>query len=213
MELVCDEACIYLTGICEKEYAGLILRMMEYTERRESVSAFFFVRSSDYVLMKKRIRALGRLKTYRSELSEKEASDKYLIYRKRTGLAFALVLTLILLSVFCGSYPRWSDQREMALFNEDMTVQIADTAGLSKTLEIRDGRIEMKDAEGFERILKEKGIEDGYVYLSFGGIQKLPGAGGCGNVGMNNNADFRDITYLAAESTLNRVAAYIFKLI
>ena len=107
--------------------------------------------------------------------------------------------------------------RGLALYTFDESAMKAipvenDTERLRSSCTVENGALTVTDRELFSQILADCGIKDDYVYLSYDTIMKIPGVGGCGNVGMINTSDYDDIFYLSDDSMLNEFMTIIFKL-
>ena len=88
-----------------------------------------------------------------------------------------------------------------------------DTERIRRAVEVQNDSIKIRDRELFNRILDEHGIDNDYVYVSFGGYMKIPGVGGGGNTGMVNTKDYDDIFYLADDSVSNDIMEFLLKII
>ena len=166
-ELFCDEKCLQLSQETPGIYGGLLVKMLHLTVPRGESIAFF--RRESFTSVKKRILQMGE---YTRE--EKNFS--------RTGILLMSVLVLAVTGIIIGtSYPRYMEEDTLSLHDETGQILIYDTPRLHAAIQVEDREIHL-DEEEFTRLLKEEEITKEFVYLSFGNIQKTPGAGGGGDM-------------------------------
>ena len=166
-ELFCDEKCLQLSQETPGIYGGLLVKMLHLTVPRGESIAFF--RRESFTSVKKRILQMGE---YTRE--EKNFS--------RTGILLMSVLVLAVTGIIIGtSYPRYMEEDTLSLHDETGQILIYDTPQLHAAIQVEDREIHL-DEEEFTRLLKEEEITKEFVYLSFGNIQKTPGAGGGGDM-------------------------------
>ena len=209
MELMCDNACIELDDIDEREYADTVVNMLTVMRRKESgsVAAYF---TDGYNMLRKRINAIA--------VHGRTANTGTNATRLTACRAAVVTATALLISgIAATSYPRYTNMRGLALYTFDESAMKAipvenDTERLRSSCTVENGALTVTDRELFSQILADCGIKDDYVYLSYDTIMKIPGVGGCGNVGMINTSDYDDIFYLSDDSMLNEFMTIIFKL-
>lgn len=223
MEMVCDENCISSMGFDAKEYARTIFNMLVSMQRQNhTIQGINFI--SDRNSQRRRVEAIAGYSRNKAGLSR--------------ALATVMIGVFVILSmaVCILSYPRYTDMTEIALYDisevhrdvsdrddkgllnrkePEMNVKTLeyDTERIRQAVEVQNGSIKIKDRELFNRILDEHGIDNDYVYVSFGGYMKIPGIGGGGNTGMVNTKDYDDIFYLADDSVSNDIMEFLLKII
>ncbi len=119
-------------------------------------------------------------------------------------------MVLGVLAVGATSYPRYTRMQELFLYDEGLRLICNDTPQLREAVQVVDGFLQI-DPERLDACLKELEIEGEYVYLSFDTIMKVPGSGGCGNVGMIQPGNYEDIFYLRAETWENDLLEFCLK--
>ena len=60
-------------------------------------------------------------------------------------------------------------------------------------------------------MLEQYQVTDEYIYLGYNQILKVPGAGGLGEVAMVSTRDYKDITYLSADTISAKIEKFILK--
>ncbi|MDE7063073.1 MAG: M56 family metallopeptidase [Lachnospiraceae bacterium] len=200
MELVCDGTCIHEFGICRTQYGGLLLHMIELLQgvRREGTLSFF--RQNDFRELKGRILCLDRTCTRK----------RFRQSRRLVSVLFGVGLVLGCGVIMATSYPRYTRMKEISLYTEDLRMLAYDSPELREAVRVVDGRLEIDEGK-FREVLTEQQVEDEYVYVAFDTIMKVPGSGGCGNVGMVSTGDVSDIFYLNSYTLENRVLEFILK--
>lgn len=223
MEMVCDENCISSMHLDTKEYARTIFSMLVSMQRKNhKIQVINFI--SDYNSQRRRIEAIAGYSSNKEGL------------RRLPAAVMIGVFVILSITVCCLSYPRYTKMTEIALYDIDEACGDAsdrddkglfgreepklnvetleyDTERIRQAVEVQNGSIRIKDRELFGRILDEHGIDNDYVYVSFGGYMKIPGIGGGGNTGMVNTKDYDDIFYLADDSVTNDVLEFLLKII
>lgn len=223
MEMVCDENCISSMGFDAKEYARTIFNMLVSMQRQNhSIQGINFI--SDRNSQRRRVEAIAGYSRNKAGLSR--------------ALATVMIGVFVILSmaVCILSYPRYTDMTEIALYDisevhrdvsdrddkgllnrkePEMNVKTLeyDTERIRRAVEVQNDSIKIRDRELFNRILDEHGIDNDYVYVSFGGYMKILGIGGGGNTGMVNTKDYDDIFYLADDSVSNDIMEFLLKII
>ena len=223
MEMFCDENCISSMGFDAKEYARTIFNMLVSMQRQNhTIQGINFI--SDRNSQRRRVEAIAGYSRNKAGLSR--------------ALATVMIGVFVILSmaVCILSYPRYTDMTEIALYDisevhrdvsdrddkglfnrkePEMNVKTLeyDTERIRRAVEVQNDSIKIRDRELFNRILDEHGIDNDYVYVSFGGYMKIPGIGGGGNTGMVNTKDYDDIFYLADDSVTNDVLEFLLKII
>ena len=223
MEMVCDENCISSMGFDAKEYARTIFNMLVSMQRQNhTIQGINFI--SDRNSQRRRVEAIAGYSRNKAGLSR--------------ALATVMIGVFVILSmaVCILSYPRYTDMTEIALYDisevhrdvsdrddkgllnrkePEMNVKTLeyDTERIRRAVEVQNDSIKIRDRELFNRILDEHGIDNDYVYVSFGGYMKIPGIGGGGNTGMVNTKDYDDIFYLADDSVSNDIMEFLLKII
>lgn len=223
MEMVCDENCISSMGFDAKEYARTIFNMLVSMQRQNhTIQGINFI--SDRNSQKRRVEAIAGY-------SSNKAGLKRILATVMIG-----VFVILSITVYCLSYPRYTDMTEIALYDisevhrdvsdrddkgllgrkePEMNVKTLeyDSERIRLAVEVQNDSIKIRDRELFGRILDEHGIDKDYVYVSFGGYMKIPGIGGGGNTGMVNTKDYDDIFYLADDSVSNDIMEFLLKII
>ena len=223
MEMVCDENCISSMGFDAKEYARTIFNMLVSMQRQNhTIQGINFI--NDRNSQRRRVEAIAGYSRNKAGLSR--------------ALATVMIGVFVILSmaVCILSYPRYTDMTEIALYDisevhrdvsdrddkgllnrkePEMNVKTLeyDTERIRRAVEVQNDSIKIRDRELFNRILDEHGIDNDYVYVSFGGYMKIPGIGGGGNTGMVNTKDYDDIFYLADDSVSNDIMEFLLKII
>lgn len=223
MEMVCDENCISSMHLDAKEYARTIFNMLVSMQRQNhTIQGINFI--SDRNSQRRRVEAIAGYSRNKAGLSR--------------ALATVMIGVFVILSmaVCILSYPRYTDMTEIALYDisevhrdvsdrddkgllnrkePEMNVKTLeyDTERIRRAVEVQNDSIKIRDRELFNRILDEHGIDNDYVYVSFGGYMKIPGIGGGGNTGMVNTKDYDDIFYLADDSVSNDIMEFLLKII
>lgn len=200
MEKACDEGCLYYTEASEREYGRLLLAMAARQQPMRPAGAATFLKDRDYHSLKSRI---GNL---RGKCEQKQ----YRRIHKYLGWGCAAMLTLSVLTVGATSYPRYTCLSDLLLYDEKLNLICNDSSQLRAAVQVVDGYLQI-DAERMDDCLKDLEIEGEYVYLSYGTIMKVPGAGGGGNVGMIALGDYEDIFYLRAETWENDFMEFCLK--
>lgn len=200
MEKACDEGCLYYTDASEREYGRMLLAMAARRESVRPVGAATFLRDRDYRSLKSRI---GNLKG-------KCGRKRYRNLHRALGWGCAAVLALCILAVGATSYPRYTRLTELILYDEKLHVICNDSPQLRSAVQVVDGYLQI-DAGRLDDCLRDLEIEGEYVYLGYDTIMKVPGVGGCGNVGMIALADYEDIFYLRAETWENDLMEFCLK--
>lgn len=221
MEQVCDERVLFVSGVKRETYGQLLLGLVQVLRRRApSGSAAFFMpvgrmlfrrapaavqtagaakghKRSDFLVLEGRLLALGR---------------PALVGRKRRRVTrgFAAVSAALLLLLSVTSYPRYTRMTELGLYDEGLKLCAYDTKELREAVHVRDGRL-VVEPERFAALLHALDIGGDYVYVSFDGFMKVPGAGGGGNAGMISLSDYSDIFYLRAEVWENDAMEFLMK--
>ena len=223
MEMFCDENCISSMGFDAKEYARTIFNMLVSMQRQNhTIQGINFI--SDRNSQRRRVEAIAGYSRNKAGLSR--------------ALATVMISVFVILSIAVCilSYPRYTDMTEIALYDisevhrdvsdrddkgllnrkePEMNVKTLeyDTERIRRAVEVQNDSIKIRDRELFNRILDEHGIDNDYVYVSFGGYMKIPGIGGGGNTGMVNTKDYDDIFYLADDSVSNDIMEFLLKII
>lgn len=200
MEKACDEACLYYTDTGEREYGRMLLDMAARQEPVRPAGAATFLNDRDYRSLRSRIgnlRGKGGWKQYRK-------------LHKCMSRVCAVTLVLGVLAVGAFSYPRYTRMPDLFLYDGNLRLLCKDSPQLREAVRVVDGYLEI-DGERMEDCLKELDIEGEYVYLSYGTIMKVPGVGGCGNVGMIELGNYEDIFYLRAETWGNDFMEFCLK--
>lgn len=200
MEKACDEGCLYYTDVSEREYGRMLLAMTGGQELMRPAGAATFLKDRDYHSLKSRI---GNL---RGKCEQKQ----YQRIHKCLGWGCAAMLTLSVLTVGATSYPRYTCMPELLLYDGNLNLLCKDSPQLRAAVQVVDGYLQI-DAERMDDCLNDLEIEGEYVYLSYGTIMKVPGAGGGGNVGMIALEDYEDIFYLRAETWENDFMEFCLK--
>lgn len=200
MEKACDEGCLYYTDVSEREYGRMLLAMTGGQELMRPAGAATFLKDRDYHSLKSRI----------GNLRGKSERKQYRSIHRAVGLGYAFMLALGVLAVATTSYPRYTRMPELLLYDENLHLICNDSPQLRAAVQVVDGYLQI-DAERMEDCLKDLEIEGEYVYLSYGTIMKVPGAGGGGNVGMIALEDYEDIFYLRAETWENDFMEFCLK--
>lgn len=200
MEQACDEGCLYYTGVSEREYGRLLLAMAARQENMRLAGAATFLRDRDYHSLRNRI----------GSLRGKCGLRKYRLIHRNLTLGCAALLALGILAVGATSYPRYTRMQELVLYDEELRLICNDTPQLREAVQVVDGFLQI-DPERMDACLKELEFEGEYVYLSFDTIMKVPGSGGCGNVGMIEPGNYEDIFYLRAETWENDLLEFCLK--
>ena len=224
MEMVCDESCISSMGFDAKEYARTIFSMLVSIQRKNhKMQGINFI--NDRSSQRRRVEAIA---VY---------SGNKAVLRRILVAVMIGVFVIFSMAVCVLSYPRYTKMTEIALYDIDevrgdgsnqdgkgllnreeepkLNVKTLeyDTERIRQAVEVQNDSIKIKDRELFGRILDEHGIDNDYVYVSFGGYMKIPGIGGGGNTGMVNTKDYDDIFYLADDSVTNDVLEFLLKII
>lgn len=223
MEMVCDENCISSMGFDAKEYARTIFNMLVSMQRKNhKIQVMNFI--NDRNSQRRRIEAIAGYNSNKEGL------------RRLLATVMIGVFVIFSMAVCVLSYPRYTKMTEIALYDIDEACGDAsdrddkglfgkeepklnvetleyDTERIRQAVEVQNGSIKIKDRELFGRILDEHGIDNDYVYVSFGGYMKIPGIGGGGNTGMVNTKDYDDIFYLADDSVSNDIMEFLLKII
>ena len=200
MEQACDEGCLHYTGVSEREYGRLLLAMAARQENMRLAGAATFLRDRDYHSLRNRI----------GSLRGKCGRGQYRLIHRNLTLGCAALLALGILAVGATSYPRYTRMQELVLYDEELRLICNDTPQLREAVQVVDGFLQI-DPERMDACLKELEFEGEYVYLSFDTIMKVPGSGGCGNVGMIEPGNYEDIFYLRAETWENDLLEFCLK--
>ena len=200
MEKACDEGCLYYTDISEREYGRMLLAMAAGQELMRPAGAATFLKDRDYHSLKSRI----------GNLRGKCERKQYRSIHKALGWGCVAVLALSVLVVGATSYPRYTRMPELLLYDENLHLVCNDSPELRAAVQVVDGYLRI-DAERMDACLAQLEIAGEYIYLSYDTIMKVPGAGGCGNVGMIALADYEDIFYLRAETWENDFMEFCLK--
>ncbi len=223
MEMVCDENCISSMDFDAKEYARTIFNMLVSMQRQNhTIQGINFISGRNS--QRRRVEAIAGY-------SSNKAGLKRILATVMIG-----VFAILSLAVGILSYPRYTEMTEIALYDisevhrdvndrddkgllgrkePEMNVKTLeyDTERIRRAVEVQNDSIKIRDRELFNRILDEHGIDNDYVYVSFGGYMKIPGIGGGGNTGMVNTKDYDDIFYLADDSVSNDIMEFLLKII
>lgn len=200
MEKACDEGCLYYTDAGEREYGRMLLNMAAMQEPMRPVGAATFLKDRDYHALKSRI----------GNLRGKCGRERYQSIHRAFGWGCAAMLALSVLAVGATSYPRYTRVKELFLYDQDLHLICMDSPELRAAVQVVDGYLRI-DAERMDTCLAQLDIAGEYVYLSYDTIMKVPGAGGCGNVGMIALEDYDDIFYLRAETWENDLMEFCLK--
>ncbi|MDE6517283.1 MAG: hypothetical protein K2L18_05490, partial [Acetatifactor sp.] len=200
MEKACDEGCLYYTDASEREYGRMLLTMAAMQEPMRPVGVATFLKDRDYHVLKSRI----------GNLRGKCGRERYQSIHRAFGWGCAAMLALSVLAVGATSYPRYTRVKELFLYDEDLHLICMDSPELRAAVQVVDGYLRI-DAERMDTCLAQLDIAGEYVYLSYDTIMKVPGAGGCGNVGMIALEDYDDIFYLRAETWENDLMEFCLK--
>lgn len=198
MERACDEGCLYYTGVSEREYGRLLLTVAAGQTQIRPVGAASFLKDRDYASLKLRI---GSLRGER---------ERYRGMHRALSWGCAVMLAAVMLAVGGTSYPRYTQMRDMCLFDEDMNLISRDSPQLRAAVQVVDGYLQI-DPGQMDACLEKLEVEGDYVYLCYDTIMKVPGVGGGGNTGMIALADYEDIFYLRAQVWENDFMEFCLK--
>lgn len=206
IEHACDEYTIASAGITKYAYGCVLLGLTEHFCQNTDVAVASFIDRNDFDTLKERIKYIGAGR-----------ADKDNVFRqKRAGIVLTLTIVLLLSAVIAvTSYPRYTILEEIYVYGEDMRLIACDTPAVNKAFRV-EGEQLLIDEEGFEAFLQEEQVRDAYVYVSFGTIMKLPGAGGGGDVvlvGVDDIDDSDNAVHLASDTIGNRLVEMFLKYI
>lgn len=211
MEQVCDAHVMSVSGVERETYGELLLSLVRVLRKKAPAgSAAFFIpvgrnahaghlgyQRSDFQVLRARLAALEQTQRLRAA-------------GRRVRCGFAALALLLALVLSATSYPRYTELTELGLYDEKLQLCAYDTAELNGAVRVEDGRL-FVEPERFAALVESLGIEGEYVYLSFGGFMKVPGAGGGGNAGMISLSDYTDILYLRADVWENDAMEFLLK--
>lgn len=203
IEFVCDEQCLAYTKASPGGYGRVMLDMLGIMRSPEPEGTPAFMRKDDFQNMKERLENLRQTGKNGGNIELLRAHRKFGIWSACAALLFAAAVVLT-------SYPRYTIMKELVLYDEKLNMIDYDSEGLRAAVQVKDGRL-IIDEERFGELIDGMEVEGDYVYLSFDTIMKVPGCGGCGNVGMISVNDYEDIWYLAADCVENRVREFWLK--
>lgn len=201
MELFCDEKCLYYADTARRTYGALLLKMIALMQNtsRDSVAAFLGKgKSENFNTVKKR---MGHL----MQVDKKEQR-----HQKQMAAVIGILLLGITGFILTTSYPRYTALDTLSLHDERGAILIYDTQKLKQAVKINDMKVTV-DNEALEALLKEESIEKDFVYLSFGNIQKTPGAGGGGNIALIDIENNYEISYMGIDDWKSRFEQFFLK--
>lgn len=198
MELLCDEACFRAVGVSRMEYGTILLEMIALLSGVRKSQTAAFLEKNNFLILKRRIAYLGQ-----AAKGERK--------KKKRGICYFLAAMAALLVVInVTSYPRYTRLTEISLYDEKLNLIIYDSPKMQAAVEVKDGKLILNE-DKFAGILEEEQVCGEYVYISYDTIMKVPGVGGCGNVGMVATGDLSDIFYLNAYTWENRLLEFFLK--
>lgn len=206
LEYVCDGACVNAMPVTRHEYGTLMLKVAQcvspitvQSETRSDGVVHFTGRQ--YILLKQRL-----IRLRESRMIECLGAKK----QHRFALLMGVLVCGLLVGVKFSSYPRYTEIREIGIYDAEMDVITNDAAGEGVEVVI-DGRNIQIDKESFQIFCRKHNITGEYVYLSFGGIYKVPGIGGGGEVVQVCCDNPKEFTYITADTWINKVQMFVLK--
>lgn len=196
-EHVCDEYARQISGVSRAWYGQLLIDLACLLKKKAPQKSAAFLKNRDFHVLSQRIGALEK----------KEISAAC---RRRVTAGFLTFAVFAAALLVMTSYPRYTRLNELMLFDEDMKLCAYDTQGLRDAVSVHEGKLSV-ESERFSALIEELDISGEYVYLSFGGIMKVPGVGGGGDTGMISLSDYTDIFYLRADTWENDAMEFLLK--
>jgi beta-lactamase regulating signal transducer with metallopeptidase domain len=204
LEYVCDCACVDALAIPRHTYAELMLKAVQCINqamRHAEVVASVSFAGRQYAVLKNRLLKLG----------EKGIVDGLnMRAQKRYMAVMALVVLASVAGIVSSSYPRWTKIQEVSVYDSDLQTIAYDAQ--AEGLQVRvDGRDIAVDQDSFNQFCKAHQVTDKYVYISYGGMYKIPGVGGGGEVVQMATDNVADKTFLSGDYWYSRWNQWIIK--
>lgn len=205
LECVCDELCLMEYGIEQDVYAETMLFVASQCVARGK--KYYYETAGTYFMKERRPFFELRYRIINMTASKGRETER--IHRNnRYGHILAAGVLIIFLMI--GSYPRYTIMSEISLYDGRLKPVFFDDEAVHKAVQI-SGRDIVIEPETFRELLEQYQVTDEYIYLGYNQILKVPGAGGLGEVAMVSTRDYKDITYLSADTISAKIEKFILK--
>ncbi|MDE6759453.1 MAG: M56 family metallopeptidase [Lachnospiraceae bacterium] len=171
MEDICDKVTIQKGQQSAYFYGCLLIKSIRMLKNEPVVlePSAAFAGEKQYMNIKYRMEHVAAYKPYSS----------HGIFMFAAVCGFTLVLSL--LAVIHISYPRYTEQNYLQIYNQNGTRVLVDNSEiLQEAIQIGKKEIYI-NKEKIDHIFAERNIEEEMFFLFFGGYSKIPGFGGGGN--------------------------------
>lgn len=171
MEDICDKVTIQKGQQSAYTYGFLLIKSIRMLKNEAVIlePSAAFAGEKEYGNIKHRIEYVAAYKPYKP----------HGIFMLAASCGFVLLLTW--LAVIHISYPRYTEENYLQIYNQNGTKILVDNSEmLREAVQIRKKVIYI-NKEKIEHIFAEQNIEEDIFFLFFGGYSKIPGFGGGGN--------------------------------
>lgn len=204
MEYSSDEGSVAVCAISACEYAAVLLKAVQMKRRTYTMEGMLTFLDGHFTALKQRIQRLEQLE-YEGNTRQKFRS------RMRScaaGTAAVFLAGVILLAV--TSMPRYTQLKEISVFDEDMRPLTYDLKQEGYQAEAADGRFHMSRQE-MRRFAREHKVRGEYVIVSYHTIMKVPGIGGLGQAALVQVADASDVVLLGRMEWTEQLQIFLLK--
>lgn len=202
MEDICDKVTIKRSGIEALEYGRLIIKSASLISTEINALPAAFNGEESFQAAKRRIMRIRDYVPYKIRKTVMLGS----FFVCFLVVAFALVKT--------GSYPKYTELKEISLLDKNFNIVKTGTAEeLSEVLMIYDKEIIVNN-DAIMEIYPDINCDDWFCYISWGGFMKFPGAGGGGNAAWIEELSEGDVTSIPytdmGEDIFVKIAKWLF---
>lgn len=166
MENVCDKVVLHNSKKSAYEYGQVLLKSTRLLQEQVKGFPAAFIRAKEYPGFKKRLRQVMAYQSYG------KTSVTALC------LCTAVLLAGILFGVYQVSYPLYTEDESIMIYDDSFEVLMVDDWGELQDAFSVDEENAYINRVALDQVFREKKIEAGHFYISFGGYTKLPGMGG-----------------------------------
>lgn len=200
MEEICDRITIRRSKKSAYDYGELLIKSIKILREETFGGVTAFAGERCYKDTKQRMIQIADYKIYEPK------------YAKALCVSCLLVLAGVLLMIQKYSLPRYTEERNMVLMNEEKEAKILeDSEALRKAVSVEEEHIYI-DRKTMDMILYQYGVKETEFWLLFGGYSKLPGFGGKGNLVYVDYGGQESVLKISYENSDRFLSTMIFKM-
>lgn len=200
-----DEGSVMRGPLSPYEYASVLLTVLQMEKREvfvgEGVTAF---KDHRYGVLKKRVEQLAAL------AQNSKARDTYEQKGRLSVMLAAAALCLAAATAIGTSMPRYTIIKEIAAYDEKLCPLTYDMKKEGFQAEATEDGFYISEKD-MRRFSEKYDLHGEYVLFSYGGIEKVPGVGGFGQVARVRIQNPSEVLLLARQEWIDQFQTFVMK--